>query len=70
MDGEQADIERANLAFRAVYLPQGEHTVQFLYQPGSYVAGLAISAVTLGAIGIALARLGWVHVRGRRPGYR
>jgi len=59
VDGAPARIERANLNFRAVYVPTGEHTVRLAYRPTSYRAGLGISvvtllAVTVGAIGIRI----------------
>ena len=39
MDGQPAVMERANLAFRAVYVPQGTHTVRWTYRPASYRVG-------------------------------
>jgi len=53
VDGQPADIERANLAFRAVYLPSGTHTVQFRYTPISYFIGLGISVATLTGVVVA-----------------
>jgi hypothetical protein len=51
VDGEPATIERANVHFRAVYLPTGTHTVRFVYRPTSYFVGIGISAVsTLGIV--------------------
>ncbi|NIV35147.1 MAG: YfhO family protein, partial [Anaerolineae bacterium] len=40
INGEPVDIERANLYFRAVYLPPGEHKILFSYSPSSARAGL------------------------------
>jgi uncharacterized membrane protein YfhO len=57
VDQEAATIERANLAFRAVYVPQGTHTVRWTYQPQSYLWGLWTSAVALLAIAVALPAL-------------
>jgi hypothetical protein len=66
VDREPVPIERANLAFRAVYVPQGTHTVRWTYRPQSYLWGLWISAAALLAIAAALpALLLW---RRRRPG--
>src|SRR5690606_1626429 len=45
VDGEPAEIVRANVAFRAVCVPAGEHTVTFTYRPASFFAGTGISAV-------------------------
>ncbi len=53
VDGQPAPIWRANYAFRAVYVPAGEHTVQFVFDPMIWKVGLAVSGVTL------LALLGW-----------
>jgi Bacterial membrane protein YfhO len=50
VNGRQAKVYRANLFFRAVQLPLGTHSVEFRYQPRSFVIGLAISISTLVAI--------------------
>jgi hypothetical protein len=53
VDGEPVAIERANLAFRSVYVPTGTHTVRWVYRPTSYRVGLGISAVALLALATA-----------------
>ncbi len=45
VDGAPAQLLRANLAFRAVLVPRGRHTVTFRYEPGSVSVGMGISAV-------------------------
>jgi hypothetical protein len=55
VDGEEVTIARADVAFRAVCVPPGEHTVTFTYRPLSFYAGAAISAA-----GWALWALVWV----------
>src|SRR5258708_31133138 len=52
VDGQPAPLLRADLAFSAVPVPAGTHTVQFSFRPTSYVIGRAISiaAVALPAI--------------------
>jgi Bacterial membrane protein YfhO len=50
VDGREKGILRANLFFRAVPLPAGQHTVEFRYEPKSFMVGLAISSVTLLAL--------------------
>jgi hypothetical protein len=55
VDGKEAAIRRANLFFRAVPLPAGNHTVEFRYEPRSFTVGLRISVVTLVALAIVTA---------------
>ena len=43
VDGREEVIRRANLFFRAVPLPAGNHTVEFRYEPRSFMIGLVIS---------------------------
>jgi Bacterial membrane protein YfhO len=52
VDGREEVIRRANLFFRAVRLPAGSHTVEFRYEPTSFVIGLAISAITLAVLAV------------------
>ncbi len=47
IDGDPTPIQRANYAFRAVYVPAGEHTVQFVFKPTIWKIGLIISGGTL-----------------------
>jgi hypothetical protein len=58
VDGEPAEILRANYAFRAVRLEAGEHTVEMVYRPTSVLVGEAISIAALAAVvvGLLLAR--------------
>jgi hypothetical protein len=46
VDGEAATILRANILFRAVWLPEGEHQVEFRYAPFSVTLGWWISGVS------------------------
>jgi hypothetical protein len=59
IDGQVAPIWRANVAFRAVVFPAGEHTVEFRYQPDSFGWGLggSLASAALVAAGLVLARL-------------
>jgi len=50
VDGRPAPIARADVAFRAVRVPPGEHVVRLDYRPRSVTAGLAISAAALLAL--------------------
>jgi hypothetical protein len=47
VNGKEAEILRANLFFRAVVLPAGEHVVEFRYEPRTLKVGLVISITTL-----------------------
>lgn len=47
VNGKPTDVMPAYYAFRAVYLPAGEHTVVFSYEPRSFTIGLIVSAVAL-----------------------
>lgn len=47
LDAQPAPIERANYAFRAVYVPAGQHLVRFVFEPWTWKVGLAVSGLTL-----------------------
>lgn len=55
VDGKNAYIGRADITFRAVALPAGEHEVVFWYQPLSLVVGESVSA----AVFVALCFIFW-----------
>ncbi len=46
VDGASVGILRANMAFRAVLVPPGKHTVQFQFWPPGLSAGATISLLT------------------------
>ena len=52
VDGQVTQIWMANLAFRAVEVEPGAHTILFSYRPHSFTIGLWVSSITLVA-GIA-----------------
>ena len=60
VDGAPSPILRANYVFRAVEVPAGESTVEFVYRPLSLRIGAAISAVT--ALGLVA---WWLRARRR-----
>jgi hypothetical protein len=66
VDGRPARIVRANVAFRAVALTPGHHTVDFRYRPRSVAWGLGTSGLTLAGILGALA-VSRYRRRPRRP---
>ena len=62
MDGKETKIYRANLAFRAIEVPKGKHTVVFKYVPMSFYIGLALTL-----LGIALCVWLWRRDRKALP---
>jgi hypothetical protein len=58
VDGQPADVYPANLAFRAVFVPGGNHTIELLYRPRALVIGLAISGISCLLGLLVLARKG------------
>lgn len=60
LDGRRVPLYRANLAFRAVYVPAGEHLVVHRFVPRSIQIGLAVAAASLLVVVLlfALAGLG------------
>jgi hypothetical protein len=54
VDGVSTTIYRANLAFRAVVVPAGAHSVRMIYQPRAFAVGAAISGVSLTVYGLLL----------------
>jgi hypothetical protein len=47
VDGKEEVIRRANLFFRAVPVPAGNHMVEFRYEPWSFKIGQIVSLVTV-----------------------
>ena len=47
LDGRRVKIESANLAFLAVYVPEGRHHLRLVYLPDAFVRGRAISFGTI-----------------------
>jgi len=47
VDGEPAEVLRANYTFRAIWLDTGEHNVEMVYRPTIALAGAAISLTVL-----------------------
>lgn len=62
VDGRPATLLRANVAFSAVWLPPGEHEVEWRFVPRIFQLGLAVSTMTLALLAI----LSWRRIRGAR----
>ena len=54
VDGRETTIYRANYVMRAVFVPAGEHVVEFLYRPRSLQLGAAVSVMALVCVAGAL----------------
>jgi hypothetical protein len=46
VDGRRVRLLRATVAFRALAVPAGRHTVEMAYRPTAALAGLGVSGVT------------------------
>ncbi|CAN5304183.1 YfhO family protein [soil metagenome] len=46
VDGKETKIFKADFAFRAIEVPEGEHDIRMVYEPESFDAGLKISIAT------------------------
>ncbi len=57
VDGQESQVIPTNLTMRGVILSQGQHSVEFVYQPDLLWIGLAIAGLTLiGVLAAALAK--------------
>jgi hypothetical protein len=65
VDGQPATLYRANYAFRGVWLPPGDHVVDFSYRPRAFLLGGGISGITL--LGLLVYGL-WYRRRERHAG--
>jgi uncharacterized membrane protein YfhO len=59
VDGKRETVLRANYVLRALFVPKGNHTFEFKYEPTSFKLGIAVTALT------ALLLLALVHYRER-----
>ena len=55
IDGEEVPILRADYTLRALLIDEGDHEVEFVYDPGSFTLGKNISLASSLAIILALA---------------
>jgi uncharacterized membrane protein YfhO len=64
VDGQPAQVLRADIALRAVCLPAGSHTVRFDFRPRDLTMGAIISCLAWGMM-IVLAVGEWISGRRR-----
>ncbi len=64
LDGRPTRLFRANLAFRAVQVPAGEHVVVHRFEPRSIWVGLAVAALSLAIVASLL-----IAARSSEPGH-
>jgi hypothetical protein len=64
IDGRPEPVLRANVAFRAVRVPAGRHTVEYRYQPTTVLVGAALSLLA-SLTGLVVAA--WSTPRQARP---
>ncbi len=60
IDERETKIYRADWTFRAIFIPKGEHTIRFIYNPSSFRIGILIS---LGGIIFALIGIGTLFLK-------
>jgi hypothetical protein len=71
IDGAPTPIARANLLFRMVCVPAGEHVVEFTFRQPGFQLGLALSMLSaLGAVGLLVSPrwTGWLPAAPWRRG--
>ncbi len=58
VNGEEVPFIRANYCLRAIKVPSGSGTIEFRFEPRSYIIGNAVTQVTSGFLVLAL--FGWL----------
>ena len=64
VDGEPAEILRANAIFRALWVSAGSHRIEFRFWPRFLIPGAAISLATLAGGGAGAGGFEIVRLRG------
>jgi len=47
IDGEETKIYRTNWAFRSIFVPEGEHLIEFQYESQTFLFGSALTLLGL-----------------------
>ncbi|MDZ7724804.1 MAG: YfhO family protein [candidate division KSB1 bacterium] len=63
IDGQRVKSYRTNVCLKSVFMQPGEHRIEFLYQPLSFVTGLWISGAALLALLVGAAAPGVSRIR-------
>jgi uncharacterized membrane protein YfhO len=66
VDGEPTPIYQANYLFRAVYLPPGEHEIEFTFMPPSYRLAVGGTLTSLALVAGCFAWDGFARLRARK----
>jgi hypothetical protein len=66
IDDQPAPLYRANSVTRALYVPQGEHIIQYQFRPSDFYGGSIISGIAWTAV---LALFLWYGLWGRKKAY-
>ena len=61
VDGQPAEVRRANVAFRAVAVPAGIHEVELRYAPKAVRVGLLASGLSSALVLVALGAARWMR---------
>jgi uncharacterized membrane protein YfhO len=59
IDGKKVELLRAHYVFMAVAIPAGQHQVEVIYQPDSFVFGVLLSILV--GVGLFMGRFEWVR---------
>jgi uncharacterized membrane protein YfhO len=63
IDGEETPVFRADYLLRALLIPQGEHEVEFRFEPESYFMGNKVSLASSLILLLALAGVAFVEFK-------
>jgi len=65
VDGKKTRVIKANGAFMAVRIPQGRHSVRFVYSPGPFKIALALYYLTIGGCVVYLISVIGISLSGK-----
>ncbi len=66
IDGQKAEYVRANYVLRALPVPQGDHNIEFRFEPNSYYMGNNISLASSLLLFLALGAVVFVEYKNRK----